>query len=225
MPDIETRLKNDAARWQQDTDRQAMDWSLPAAPHRRVLGGHVWHPVLAAAAVLVIGVAVAVYGIDRHHSAPHQPTAASGRHPTAQIDLDVVVVLERTTSQAGPPILGEVIATNHTGHTLRLGNCGGWIQVGLVNGQINAMPTIILPACPPATLQPGTTRIPISVITRYSGCTQSQHPTQQFPACLKSSRDVMPPLPPGTYTTEADINAPPDIRISPPLPIKVTLLK
>jgi hypothetical protein len=45
-----------------------------------------------------------------------------------------------------------------------------------------------------------------------------------MPTCLHDSDGLMmPPLPPGTYTTKADILEPDGVRVPPPPPIQVTL--
>lgn len=129
--------------------------------------------------------------------------------------------------RAGESISGEVIVTNATAHALDIADCnGGWIQVGLTNATVSYDPA--WESClsfPGTTLPVGTTRIPIKLSTTYNACTQDAgSATADLPACLPSRGDsIMPPLPPGSYTTMTAMLDPKGVHLPSPEPIKVTV--
>lgn len=150
-------------------------------------------------------------------------STASGPH------VELRVVLDKTRGPAdGTPISGYVEITNDTGHPVTITNpCNGWIGVGLTNAEVTYRFIDGLVACPAGRLPVGTSRHRISVATTYDQCSQFGGSTLQsstMPRCLGDKHDVIPPLPPGIYTTSALTQGLP-AGISPPPPITVTLLK
>ncbi|MDT5103486.1 MAG: hypothetical protein QOI25_999 [Mycobacterium sp.] len=136
--------------------------------------------------------------------------------------VELRVVLDKTTAPAnGQPISGYVEITNDTGYPVTITDpCNGWIGVGLTNGKVTYHLIDGLVTCPAGRLPVGTSRHRILVATTYDRC--AQHGGSTLPRCIGANRDVMPRLPPGTYTTSALAQGLP-ARIPLPPPITVTL--
>lgn len=221
---------------------------VPPADQARVPPRHrtflaVGAAVAGVAAVAVV-VALAVQLTTSHHhpsgpaggpsvsfpvSFPVSVPVTNSVPPSGLDPLTVQIQLDETTVPAGQPINGVAVVTNSTDHELTITDCnGGWLQVGLTTAGLPYSPAWAACLSVPGTiLQPGTTRIPITVQTRYNQCTgRPDEATDSLPACLASQggqRDVMPPLPPGTYRTAVAILEPKGVHVPTPDSIEVTL--
>jgi hypothetical protein len=127
------------------------------------------------------------------------------RATTAEIAIRSPLVthlaLARTKVRAGTSIKGTVTFTNTTSEEIEVELCAadGWLNVGLAGKGIAFEPGHLLPACAPSVvLGPGRSTFPVTVLTTYLGCSNSEPPTTAFPMCVNS---VPPPLPIGTYRT------------------------
>lgn len=175
----------------------------------------------ALAALMVVAVVVVILLVIR-----------TGRHPTqpagSPAPLTVRIELDRTSVPAGTPITGTAIVTNNTGHPLLISDCHGvWLQVGLASGAIPFVPGWLDCLSVPGTKMPvGTMTMPITVATTYNACTsRAGSATADDPACIHGKHGAagMPPLPPGTYSTQAAILLPDGVPVSTPNTVDVTL--
>jgi hypothetical protein len=121
--------------------------------------------------------------------------------PTAPVTIHIH--LDHAWATAGESIKGIAVLTNSTSKVITVQQCAadGWIEVGVVNKQIRFEPAMEMVACPPTVqLRPGVNRFPITVMTTYQECQQSDGQSNpNLPACTPKGQ---PPLPAGTYTTE-----------------------
>lgn len=143
----------------------------------------------------------------------HTIRRATPRTITASAPLTLRIMLRHTRVAAGMVIKGAAMFTNRTGAPITVETCAadGWLEVGLVNKHISYTPANVAIACPPTVqLVPGVTRVPITVVTTFQGCTQSPSAATapEAPSCAGGP----PPLPVGTYHTEVVTSGlPPDI--------------
>jgi hypothetical protein len=225
--DLATVLRSAVPAPPAEIDPAELIRSAPRGRARTLAAPLVTALVVAAVVVTVLALAHTGGGHPRPAaSAPAPAPVASGSHGPNH-PLDVKIELDRTTVQAGDPINGEAIVTNATAHPLVIADCHGeWIQVGLTNATVPYAP--VWAGClslPGTTLPVGTTRIPISVRSTYNACTQhAGSATADMPACLHG-RDgaIMPPLPPGSYTTRTVMIEPKGVPVPTPNAIHVTL--
>jgi hypothetical protein len=219
--DLATVLRSAVPAPPAEIDPAGITGSAPRVRARTVAAPLVTALVVAAVVVTVL----ALTHIGGGHPAASSPApVASGSHEPNH-PLDVKIELDRTTVQAGDPINGEVIVTNATAHPLVIADCHGeWIQVGLTNVTVPYAPAWAL-CLTGTTLAVGTTRIPISVRTRYNACTQyAGSATADMPACVDGRNgEIMPPLPPGSYTTRTVVLKPKGVPVPTPNTIHVTL--
>jgi hypothetical protein len=152
--------------------------------------------------------------------------SSCGSSPAAS-PIEVTISLSQTRISPGPAVQGEVVVTNTTSQDIATVGCPGeWLQVGLVNKQVNFHATSTLVLCPhPLRLSPGPNRFSISVSTSYQGCSQ-QGSSANMPHCAGAKDDVVPPLPAGRYTTKvyAVVRGGPRSGVSSAHPVRVTLL-
>ena len=142
--------------------------------------------------------------------------------------LGIEIKLDQTSVRTGTPITGTAIVTNSTAHPLVIADCQGvWLQVGLTSGAISSQQPWLQCLTVPATKLPvGTTSVPITVATTYNECApHARSSTADTPACIHDPHGAtsMPPLPPGTYSTETAILAPEGVPTPTPNTIQVTL--
>jgi hypothetical protein len=98
---------------------------------------------------------------------PRPSTSAASPPPLAlRLDLDT------TTARAGTEIRGILWFTNTAGKPILI-DCQ--IRVGLANGHVPFKPAWTDEACRRA-IDPGLSRIPITVLTTYTSCTPVQTP-------------------------------------------------
>jgi hypothetical protein len=137
--------------------------------------------------------------------------------------LTLQIRLSQTSVPAGHPIQGVAVVTNRNPQQLLIGTCNHvWLQVGLVNGKVSFDPAWDLCRDRAGTaVQPGTTKMPITIQTTYEQCTpHARYVTEQTPACVNGH---MPALPPGIYTTKSVALSPEGARVIAAPPITVTL--
>lgn len=179
---------------------------------------------LAAAAALA---GCAGHGAGGANDSARRSTASQSKSRTADSrshqPLVLQIRLKQRTVPAGQPIHGLAIVTNRNRQGLVIGTCNHvWLQVGLVNAKIPFEPAWETCAdIPGTTVEPGTTRMPITIHTTYWQCVpHARSATRQAPVCVHGH---MPPLPPGTYTTKPVALTPEGARVKTSHPIKVTL--
>ena len=132
----------------------------------------------------------------------HTVRRATPLEITDSLPLSLGIALEHTRVMAGLPIKGTAIFTNRTGTPITVETCAadGWLNVGLANPDITYSPSSPLIACAPSVqLASGVTRMPITVMTTYQGCSESGSGSAEYPPCNPGNQ--LPPLPPGTYHT------------------------
>jgi hypothetical protein len=117
------------------------------------------------------------------------------------------VKLDRTRVVVGTPIKGTAVLTNESPRAILVQQCAtdGWLAVGLTNEKIGFSPAWALIRCSPSVvLKPGPNRFPLKVVTTYESCLQPGGQSTIFiPKCLSSdSSSILPPLPPGRYSTK-----------------------
>lgn len=136
------------------------------------------------------------------------------------------LVLDRTTVVAGAPIKGHLVVTNDGTRPIEVARgCSPSDEYGVVlaNASYRQQRFVATDACGLAKtllIRPGTTRLPVTVLTTYSVCSQSgsqQSDSQRVPACLPRG---MPSLPPGRYRTVLEGT---QIALPAPAPVVVTL--
>jgi hypothetical protein len=131
------------------------------------------------------------------------------------------IELSTTRGVAGQPISGNIVIVN-LGSAINLSHgCRPGYTVVLANSHY--APVIAWPAdCAAGSfvIPTGTTRLPVTVYTRYSTCSQSGSGTSSPPPCLAG--DEMPPLPPGTY--QARVAWAGQVPLPPASPVTVSLV-
>jgi hypothetical protein len=155
-------------------------------------------------------------------SKPHSRPRSSDR------PLDIRIRLDQQTVRTGTSITGSAIVTNMTARPFLITDCqGAWLQVGLTSAAIPYEPGWLDCLDIPGTKLPvGTISIPITVATTYDECMpDASSATADTPACIHNAHGatVMPPLPPGTYTTTTAMLAPKGVPMPTPNTIPVTL--
>jgi hypothetical protein len=136
--------------------------------------------------------------------------------------LAVRLVLSRTSVTAGTPIAGTLVVTNPGRRPVNL-NHGCRPQYAVVLTRPGIPPTAGFPALcgsRPFIIKPGQNRLPVTVFTTYSGCTQAAgQATSTVPAC-RHGRQLVPPLPPGRYRA---VLVGDGLPLPAPAPVAVTL--
>jgi hypothetical protein len=125
----------------------------------------------------------------------------------ANASITIRVKLDRTRVVVGTPIKGTAVLTNESSKAILVQQCAtdGWLAVGLANKKIGFSPAWALVRCAPSVvLKPGPNRFPLKVVTTYESCLQPGGQSTIFiPKCLSSdSSSILPPLPPGRYSTK-----------------------
>ena len=165
------------------------------------------------AAVVLVAAALTVLAVtERTSSAPI----------VLSLTLDKVVVT------AGEQIHGQVSITNTTSKAIPApaATCIGLVWVGLTNSHVPFEPASWPGGCGADTLlEPGTTRVPVTIETTYFNCTQNAS-ADGSPECTSAYGGTgMPPLPAGTYNTAIALDLPsPAPKIEMPAPIRVTIV-
>ena len=131
----------------------------------------------------------------------HTIRRATPAETVTRSPLSLRVTLDHTTVKAGTSIKGEVTLANTTTKDITVETCAvdGWLDVGLTGHGVTFAPAHIQIAClPTVQLPPGTTRVPVTVITSYNGCAPpgASIPSQAVPQCTATGP---PPLPVGRY--------------------------
>jgi hypothetical protein len=153
----------------------------------------------------------------------HVPAASKGP-PTglALRGLTDRLVLSRTRVAAGTPIAGVLVVTYRGDTPVNL-NRGCRPQYAVALTRRGLPPRVGFPAdcgVAPFIIKPGQNRLPVTVATTYSACTQAAgQATSAVPAC-GHGRQVMPPLPPGRYRT---VLLSTGFPFPAPAPVQVTL--
>jgi hypothetical protein len=132
----------------------------------------------------------------------HTVRRATPQDVTNSTPLSLRITLEQTRVAAGRPIKGTAIFTNRSGASILVAACAadGWLNVGIANHDIPYNPVSPEIACPPSVqLASGVTRIPITVMTTFQGCSESGPGSAQYPPCNPGNQ--LPPLPAGAYHT------------------------
>lgn len=131
------------------------------------------------------------------------------------------IELSTTRSVAGRPISGAIVVIN-LGSAINLSHgCRPMYTVVLANSHY--APVIAWPtdcAAGSFVIPTGTTRLPVTVYTSYSICSQSGSATSSSPPCLGGGE--MPPLPPGTYQARVDWSG--SVSLPPASPVTVSLV-
>jgi hypothetical protein len=107
---------------------------------------------------------------------------AGSNHP-----LTVQIRLSETSVPAGQPIHGVAVVTNPNAQPLVIATCNHmWLQVGLRGVMVSFKPAWDLCADNPGTaVQPGTSRMPITIQTTYPACTPTaRSASARMPVCL-----------------------------------------
>lgn len=144
--------------------------------------------------------------------------------PAAAGTAVVTLTLDQESVVAGQPISGVATIDNNTGKPIPVADpaCQALVTVGLANANINFTANSDLMVCPPVgTIPVGVSHQSITVATTYNGC--SQDPAQassRLPACVGPDRNIMPPLPPGTYHTVTSVPSP--FRVQDSVTIRLT---
>ena len=127
----------------------------------------------------------------------------------ANAPITIRVKLDRTRVVVGTPIKGTAVLTNQSSTSILVQQCAtdGWLAVGLTNKKTGFSPAWALVRCAPSVvLKPGPNRFPVKVVTTYEACLQPggrSTVTTFIPKCLSSrSSSILPPLPPGRYSTK-----------------------
>lgn len=115
------------------------------------------------------------------------------------------IILDRTSVPTGTTIHGTVEVYNHTGHVINLLNPHGCRpSVGVSVTSVTVAPGggfTAMCSSRPLFLAVGTTRIPVEIITSYSGCgpagSTAVDVRKSFPVCLPHG--IVPNLPVGSY--------------------------
>lgn len=132
----------------------------------------------------------------------HTVRRATPQDVTNSTPLTLRITLEHTRMAAGRPIKGTAIFTNRSGASILVAACAadGWLNVGIANHDIPYNPGNPLIACAPSVqLASGVTRMPITVMTTYQGCSESGSGSAQYPPCNPGNQ--LPSLPAGAYHT------------------------
>ena len=151
-------------------------------------------------------------------SASPAPTLGLAPAPAGLTDR---IALSSTRTRAGTPIGGTLVVTNHGRKAVNLNRgCRPYFGVTLA-GHGLPMAAAFPADCSraPFLIKPGVTRLAVTVLTTYPGCTSGQHATAHTPACLPGNR--MPPLPAGRY--QAVLVGSGDLPLPPATPVQVVL--
>jgi len=113
---------------------------------------------------------------------------------------------------------------NNAGATVNVSGtdvCKPTVQVLLYGNGLAQQPWGQL-SCPdpPLSVDPGTTRIPIQIITSYEGCSAVGPGSKDDPPCR--SPDSLPPLPAGVYSTKVVWSG--DVDLPQPGAVTITLV-
>jgi hypothetical protein len=154
----------------------------------------------------------------------------TGNDAGSDHSLSVRIRLSQTSVSAGQPIHGVAVVTNSNAHTVLIVTCHHqWIQVGLTGATVPfEAPFHLCRDNPGTTVQPGTSRMPITIQTTYPACTPTpRSATARMPACLRPGphryADMPPPLPPGHYFTKTVALSPEGAEVNTSPPIKVII--
>jgi hypothetical protein len=128
---------------------------------------------------------------------------------TAAHPVKVFLTLAAHRVVAGHPIKGTVVLTNTSDRAITVNTCAidGWLAVGLSGHGMSPSFFHSAVGCDPTVrLTPGTSRVHVTVVTRYTTCSQSEPggnaPSPSSPNCTVSNgTQVPPPLPAGRYST------------------------
>ena len=131
----------------------------------------------------------------------HTIRRATPAETATRSPLRLRVTLDHTTVKAGTSIKGEVTLVNTTTEDITVETCAadGWLDVGLTGHGVTFAPAHIQIAClPTVQLRPGSTRLPVTVLTSYNSCAPpgDSIPDPSDPRCVAN---VPPPLPVGRY--------------------------
>ena len=147
--------------------------------------------------------------------AANQRPSPSALNPRGQgSGIQVRLSIAYYNAVAGQPIQGTLAIINTTGTSVPI-SCGlsSWLTIGLQNGEVAFHAAFNLPVCmSQAVLKPGTTKLPISIPTTYSQCTESGPAATRAPRCVQSPgkphSGSLPPLPAGRYRTVVVLDGP-----------------
>lgn len=132
------------------------------------------------------------------------------------------IVLKSSSVTAGHPIDATLLVVNHSATAINLTKtCRPSFVVALTNRTY--IPRVAFTtdcSSQPFAIVPGTTRLPIKVITTYLGCQQGGSTVSGQPACVG---DEAPPLPAGRYDAVMVGNG--GLALPEPLPVPVTLTR
>jgi hypothetical protein len=150
---------------------------------------------------------------------PRTAATPAHRHPSAP--MTARVVLPSRTMTAGASMSGHVLVDNTTGHAIQVPGCVKLFQVLLTSSTYR--PTVGWFTCLQRfTIPAGESRYAVTVLARYSQCSQGR-PQHGLKPCRPDGR--MPPLPPGTYHAKLFqvgniVRVPPalTLRVTPPMP-------
>jgi hypothetical protein len=154
----------------------------------------------------ILGSSAAACGSSSRLSSPGSTTHPAGSSSNGSTGAaTVTITLDRMAVPAGVPLTGEATVQNNTGKPIPEPDpaCERWLVVSL-DGHIDVSSgnsSAVL--CNPIDHVPvGLSRYSITVQTTYPRCSQvPSQATSEVPACLGPNRNVMPPLPAGTYHT------------------------
>ena len=154
--------------------------------------------------------------------APHLTAKQLGLVP-ANPALTDRVVLHSTRVRAGQPLVGTLLVTNHSSHSinLKMGICVRDWALGLAGRGITIYPGFVA-SCSgePLLVGPGLHRYPLSVLATYGVCTEVPRlQTRSLPPCVNNAA---PNLPPGTYY--ALLFGSGNLPLPEPRPIAVTVV-
>jgi hypothetical protein len=157
-----------------------------------------------------VAVAGAAPGVPFKRAAP---IASSSHGHRSSGRFSARLVLRSTTERAGPPLLGTLVVTNHTGQPIVEFGCIVPFSVSLSNAQIHPEYPELL-CLQRFILATGISRLAVSVPTSYGGC--SLDPMLPLRTC------AIPPLPAGKYHARLVWNGD---ALPKPKPVSVTLLR
>jgi hypothetical protein len=133
-----------------------------------------------------------------------RPSSIGGRSTAADHAFQVRLVLPARSFPAnGQPIHAYVLAINHTGRPVVIHDaCNGWVQAGLTGGHVTFGIFSGQVGCASKTINPGTTRVPVIILTTFTQCQQGKQPgTPDTPHCVGPNSSP-PNLPAGNYRAE-----------------------
>ena len=161
----------------------------------------------------ILGSSAAACGSSSRLSSPGSATHPAGSSSNGSSGTaTVTITLDQMAVPAGAPLTGEATVQNNTGKPIPEPDpaCERWLLISL-GGHIHVSSgnsSAVL--CNPVDDVPvGLSRYPITVQTTYPRCSQvPSQATSEVPACLGPNRNVMPPLPAGTYHTVLSVPRP-----------------